>query len=565
MNTQQRGYQRSIQGSSTAPLRRSPGGTRAGVPQNKTVTSGLPPSPAGGEPLAHDLRSQMDRSFGWNFADVRIHTDAEAIRATSALSARALTMGEHVLFGRGEYRPDSFRGRSLIAHELAHVVQGARQPAAANGPTERSHSGAEREAHRAGPLAALGLSVGPVVQSLGGVALTPTSDQVVPLLSYSATDWAVTASEERQVMALLRADSDLSATVRDLDRVGMLDALLERIDEPVNRRDLLRLLGSRLNSGARALVEPKLQTLDFQHPDRSYQLQYNLGRLGVTGSPGFDRSPYADLVSASSTAPFTGSGATGVVPTDRGYTDLARAGTSMFDAHINPIPGSLSDYLDGLTPAQRRRQAELLLRQPIATNRADSYAGWLPSRLQVMRGAATSQRLEWELVAAIILAEQRDQSRVEDARDFIGGAVAGRNTSGGLGQVTVSTARRQDLFADVLGNDASRLGSRGSLSHEQLVRMLASDEFNIVAVARYLRILANEGATKTSAMLPLTQAAFPGVNFSAYANHSSSWPEDNVAVVGMYYTSRPWTDDLRSEGWGWFVRQAYRDVKSVSP
>jgi hypothetical protein len=28
----------------------------------------------------------------------------------------------------------------------------------------------------------------------------------------------------------------------------------------------------------------------------------------------------------------------------------------------------------------------------------------------------------------------------------------------------------------------------------------------------------------------------------------------------MYYTSRPWTDDTRSAGWGWFVVEAYHDV-----
>lgn len=41
-----------------------------------------------------------------------------------------------------------------------------------------------------------------------GVALTPTSDAVIPLISYSITDWMVTGDEKRQVLDLFRADTD---------------------------------------------------------------------------------------------------------------------------------------------------------------------------------------------------------------------------------------------------------------------------------------------------------------------------------------------------------------------
>jgi hypothetical protein len=265
-------------------------------------------------------------------------------------------------------------------------------------------------------------------------------------------------------------------------------------------------------------------------------------------------------------AAFTGSGATGVNPSERGYTDWARAGRRMFDDHINAI-GDLGGYLSSLTPAQRRRQAELLVRQPISTNYADSYAGQLPSRLQVMRAAATAHNIEGALVAAIILAEQRDQSVVEDARDFTVGLVGERNTSIGLGQVVPSTARRRDLLADTLTNRSTMYSAttgRGNLNHAQLVWLLSSDETAILAVARYIRILANGGAALSIAALPNTRAAFPGIDLAAYANNSSVWPEDNVGALGMYYTSRAWSDDVRSRGWGWFVQQAYHDVKAAA-
>ena len=348
----------------------------------------------------------------------------------------------------------------------------------------------------------------------------------------------------------------------------LLMAELDRVDEPDNRRDLLRLLGERLNSTARALVEPIVQDLDT-HSGGVYgaQIQYSLGRAHLSGGAApFNSAAYNDLISGDAMGAFTGSGATGVNPSDRGYTDLARAGTNMLDAHINPV-GDLAAHLAGLTPDQRRRQAELLIRQPISTNYAASYGGQIPSRLQVMRAAGNAHNIEGALVAAIILAEQRDQSRVEDARDFIGALVFSKNTSIGLGQVVPSTARKNDLLADLLTDRSSTYSAttaRSSVDQAQLAWLLSSDETNIFAVARYIRIVANAGAGMAIAALPNTRAAFPGIDLAAYANHSSTWPEDNVGALGMYYTSRAWTDNVGSSGWGWFVQQAYRDIKSAA-
>jgi len=32
----------------------------------------------------------------------------------------------------------------------------------------------------------------------------------------------------------------------------------------------------------------------------------------------------------------------------------------------------------------------------------------------------------------------------------------------------------------------------------------------------------------------------------------------------MYYTSTDWNDKVGSSGWGWFVQQAYRDIKAAA-
>ncbi len=46
-----------------------------------------------------------------------------------ALNAQALTTGGNILFGKGEYSPETAGGKRLIAHELAHVLQQSSEPA----------------------------------------------------------------------------------------------------------------------------------------------------------------------------------------------------------------------------------------------------------------------------------------------------------------------------------------------------------------------------------------------------------------------------------------------------
>jgi hypothetical protein len=87
--------------------------------------------PSGGRGLDAVTRAWMEPRFGARFDSVRVHDGPEATQHADAFAARAYTVGEHMVFGAGEYRPDSDSGRQLIAHELAHVVQGRRGGATA--------------------------------------------------------------------------------------------------------------------------------------------------------------------------------------------------------------------------------------------------------------------------------------------------------------------------------------------------------------------------------------------------------------------------------------------------
>jgi hypothetical protein len=65
----------------------------------------------------------MAARFGHDFSRVRVHTDASAAQSARAIDARAYTVGRDIVFGAGQYRPQTDSGRQLLAHELAHVVQ----------------------------------------------------------------------------------------------------------------------------------------------------------------------------------------------------------------------------------------------------------------------------------------------------------------------------------------------------------------------------------------------------------------------------------------------------------
>src|SRR5262249_21219976 len=61
--------------------------------------------------------------FGRDFSQVRVHSNAKASSAAASIDARAFTVGRDIVFGAGEYAPNGAAGRTLISHELAHVVQ----------------------------------------------------------------------------------------------------------------------------------------------------------------------------------------------------------------------------------------------------------------------------------------------------------------------------------------------------------------------------------------------------------------------------------------------------------
>jgi hypothetical protein len=76
-----------------------------------------------GQPLDTAARAFMESRFGHDFSQVRVHTNSQAATSAKAIRARAYTVGSNVAFADSQFSPATTKGKKLLAHELAHVVQ----------------------------------------------------------------------------------------------------------------------------------------------------------------------------------------------------------------------------------------------------------------------------------------------------------------------------------------------------------------------------------------------------------------------------------------------------------
>lgn len=76
-----------------------------------------------GRTLDAPTREFMERRFGYDFSQVRVHAGSVAARSATALHSHAYTLGTDIVFAGGQYAPETSAGRRLLAHELTHVIQ----------------------------------------------------------------------------------------------------------------------------------------------------------------------------------------------------------------------------------------------------------------------------------------------------------------------------------------------------------------------------------------------------------------------------------------------------------
>jgi hypothetical protein len=122
-----------------------------------------------GRPLDAATRTDLGARFGRDFGPVRVHDGGRAAASARAIDAAAYTVGNDVVFGAGRYAPGASAGRSLLAHELAHVAQQSGAPAPAGPILMAGDRGVEAEADRAAARIASGRPAGPISSAPAGV------------------------------------------------------------------------------------------------------------------------------------------------------------------------------------------------------------------------------------------------------------------------------------------------------------------------------------------------------------------------------------------------------------
>ncbi len=78
---------------------------------------------SGGQPLSAGARDFFESRFGADLSAIRVHANSRAAAAARSAGASAFTVGGDVMFGAGEYQPNTSTGRRLLAHELTHAIQ----------------------------------------------------------------------------------------------------------------------------------------------------------------------------------------------------------------------------------------------------------------------------------------------------------------------------------------------------------------------------------------------------------------------------------------------------------
>jgi hypothetical protein len=111
-------------------------------------------------PLDATTRAVMEPRFGQDFGDVRVHADGRAAESARAVNGLAYAAGRDVVFGAGQYAPETEGGRRLLAHELTHVVQQGGAAPGARPPQDlavgEDSAPCEQEASRVSDYAAFG-------------------------------------------------------------------------------------------------------------------------------------------------------------------------------------------------------------------------------------------------------------------------------------------------------------------------------------------------------------------------------------------------------------------------
>jgi predicted nucleotidyltransferase len=238
---------------------------------------------SGGAPLSAGLRALFEPRFGQDFGDVRIHTGDDAAAAARSIDARAYTLGTGIVFGAGQYQPDSRDGQHLLAHELTHVVQ--------------QRGSVQRAVHRAGSgeASAAPAASGPAAQ------LAVAAAQLESLRALASSLFAGQAEHAATLDGMARGLAQLHDVIAKGDR-GAQQRTLEEL-----KKQLPPGLIAGLPSSGPAVPAPSEETPAPEVPQITEQRDPEIARSGFTVSRASDPAEQeaervADAVMSGATA-----------------------------------------------------------------------------------------------------------------------------------------------------------------------------------------------------------------------------------------------------------------------
>ncbi len=92
-------------------------------PSNQAMLGYLDSSRGAEKRLPTELTQKLENHYGYNLSALRIRESSEADKA----GGKAFTQGTNINFGKGMFQPQTKFGQKMIAHEVAHVIQQAKE------------------------------------------------------------------------------------------------------------------------------------------------------------------------------------------------------------------------------------------------------------------------------------------------------------------------------------------------------------------------------------------------------------------------------------------------------
>jgi Domain of unknown function (DUF4157) len=219
-----------------------------------------------GSPLPPAERAFFEPRLGRDLGHVRLHGGAEAAKLARTFEARAFTVGHDLFFAAGELQQVNKEGRSLLAHELVHVLQQEGRPANCEPMIQRTtqHTIGKGKKAMTFVVGELEFSANAKDDILKQGGLLPGPDQAhiafIGLKLGYDVNYTTPQDPFRWNIIKDLVDSDEKINV---DKVGLTDTIKIKFVTPTDTKIIEDTL---TNAGAQGLTLPTESKLKAIHP-----------------------------------------------------------------------------------------------------------------------------------------------------------------------------------------------------------------------------------------------------------------------------------------------------------